>query len=99
MDRFNQSYPAPRGGLAVRALAWCVSATTWSVATVVGGLVAIVLAAGMLVMAVMATLLMLLGATAVKARRTAQAQGDPSLIEARHVGGHSWVAYGWDGSR
>jgi hypothetical protein len=24
---------------------------------------------------------------------------DPDLIEARHIGGHSWVAYGWDGRR
>ena len=99
MDRLTQTFPAPRGGLAVRAVAWCVSATTWTVATVVGGLVAVVLAGGMLIMAVMATLLMFLGATAVRARRTAQAQGDPGLIEARHIGGHSWVAYGWDGSR
>ena len=33
----------------------------------------------------------------VLARRTVKAApSDPSLIEARHVGGHSWVAYGWN---
>ena len=96
MDQLNQGR-ATGGGVALRGLAWCASAVTWTVAAVVGGLVALVLAAGMLFMAVMATLLMLLGATALKARRTARAQSDPDLIEARNVGGHSWVAYGWDG--
>ena len=98
MDRLNQTYQAPRGGLVMRGLAFGVSAVAWMIATMIGGFVAVVLAAGMLFMAVMATLLMLLGATAVKARRSARAQSDPSLIEAHNVGGHSWVAYGWDGS-
>jgi hypothetical protein len=33
----------------------------------------------------------------MRARRTvrARAPSDPNLIEARNVGGHSWVAYGW----
>ncbi len=97
MDRLDHAHSPARGGLAMRAIAWCVSATAWTVATVVGGLVALFLAAGMLIMALMATVLMLLGATAVKARRAARAQGDPNLIEARNIGGHSWVAYGWDG--
>lgn len=97
MDRSNPT-PAGSGGFAMRGLAWCFSAAAWVVATVIGGAVAVVLAAGMVVMAIMATLLMILGATAFKARRTARAQSDPGLIEAHNVGGHSWVAYGWDGS-
>ena len=34
---------------------------------------------------------------ALRARRTVRPRADPSLIEARNVGGHHWVAYGWDG--
>ena len=98
MDRLDQTYQAPRGGLVMRGAAFCVSAVAWMIATVIGGLIAVVLAGGMLFMAVMAALLMVLGATAVKVRRTARAQSDPNLIEAHNVGGHSWVAYGWDGS-
>jgi len=86
-------------GWAMRGVAGCVSAAAWVFASVVGGLAALVLAVGVLTMAVMAGLLMVLGTAAFKARRTARAPSDPDLIEARHVGGHSWVAYGWDGSR
>jgi hypothetical protein len=41
----------------------------------------------------------ILAAAAVRARRTVRPPVDPELIEARHIGGHSWVAYGWDGRR
>ena len=51
------------------------------------------------VIALMSGALMLLAVAAVRARRTVRATSDPELIEARHIGGHSWVAYGWDGRR
>ena len=35
---------------------------------------------------------------ALRARRTARARAD-GVIEARHLGGHHWVAYGWNESR
>jgi hypothetical protein len=54
----------------------------------------------MMVVAFMASILLALAATAHRARRTVRARADePGLIEARQVGGHSWVAYGWDGRR
>jgi hypothetical protein len=48
---------------------------------------------------VMVAALAVLAAAALRARRTVRAPTDPKLIEARHIGGHSWVAYGWDGRR
>ncbi len=98
MDRFNQGSRPGATGIVMRAAAWCVSAVAWVVATVIGGIVAVVLAFGMVFMAVMATLLIVLGVTAIKARRSVRSPNDPTLIEAHNVSGHSWVAYGWDGS-
>ena len=98
MDGFNQGSSLVAPGVLMRAAAWCVSAVAWAVATVIGGIVAVVLAFGMVFMALMATLLILLGVTAMKARGSVRSRNDPTLIEARNVGGHSWVAYGWDGS-
>jgi hypothetical protein len=51
----------------------------------------------MMVIAFMASILLALTAAAVRARRGAAATAaEADVIEARHVGGHSWVAYGWD---
>ena len=50
----------------------------------------------------MATALLGLAAFALRGRRQAaraKASTDPNLIEARNVGGHSWVAYGWNERR
>jgi hypothetical protein len=50
----------------------------------------------------MATALLGLAAFALRGRRQAaraKASADPNLIEARNVGGHSWVAYGWNERR
>ncbi|HQT53406.1 MAG TPA: hypothetical protein PKX06_07965, partial [Phenylobacterium sp.] len=33
------------------------------------------------------------------AKRTAHAQRDDGIIEARNLGGHHWVAYGWNERR
>jgi hypothetical protein len=60
---------------------------------------AVFFAATMMVIAFMASILLALAAAAVRARRSVSHTADPNVIEARHVGGHSWVAYGWDGRR
>lgn len=66
-------------------------------AAAVGAILAIVFAATVVVIGAMASLLIGLAAFAHRARRTARAPvAQPGLIEARHVGGHHWVAYGWD---
>lgn len=66
-------------------------------AAAVGAVLAIVFAATLVVIAAMASVLIGLGSLVFHARRAArEPAGDPALIEARHLGGHSWVAYGWD---
>jgi hypothetical protein len=65
-------------------------------AGLVGAVLAVVLTATVVVIAAMSSLLLGLAAAAVKARRSIHAEGSGPLIEARRVGGHSWVAYGWD---
>jgi hypothetical protein len=46
----------------------------------------------------MASALLAVAGVALRARRTARARAD-GVIEARHLGGHHWVAYGWNESR
>jgi hypothetical protein len=71
------------GRSAFRGLAFVVGAIAWTAAAVVG--------------VVLAVALLALAGAALSARRTVRAPVDPDLIEARNIGGHSWVAYGWDG--
>ena len=80
-------------GLA-RVIAFAVSAT----ASIVAVMLAVALAASMVVVAVMGGALLALAGLASRARRTVKVRSDsgPPIIEARNVGGHSWVAYGWD---
>jgi cation transport ATPase len=85
------------GRSAFRGLAWIGGAIAWIAALVIGAVLALFFAATVVVILVMAAALALLAAAAVRARRTVRAPTDPELIEARHIGGHSWVAYGWDG--
>jgi hypothetical protein len=67
-------------------------------AAVVAGLLAVFFAATVVVVAFMASILLTLAAAAARTRRRVRSPAtDPEVIEARHVGGHSWVAYGWDG--
>jgi hypothetical protein len=80
-----------------RGPAALVGALAWLGVAVVGAVLAVVFAATMLVIAVMASMLLALTAAAVKVRGAARGTGARGLIEARHVGGHSWVAYRWDG--
>ncbi len=95
-------YPNPGsqlgGGFSPRrGAAWLVGAVAWLAAGLVGTVLALVLTATVVVIAAMSSLLLGLAAAAVRARRAVQAHGEDPVIEARRVGGHSWVAYGWDG--
>jgi hypothetical protein len=73
-----------------------------SIAVAVAAVIAVVFAATLVVIGFMATALLGLAAFALprphRARRRCPC-GDPGLIEARHMGGHSWVAYGWNERR
>ena len=77
-----------------RGVTWLIG----GVAALIAATVALVLALGFFLFAVFTALILTIraafgGARVLRTRRHAD------LIEARSVGGHSWVAYGWDGRR
>ena len=82
-----------------KSLAW-VGGLLASVAdAAVAAVLALVFTASLVVIALMASALVafaLLAARARRALRRASSPADPQIIEAHNVGGHSWVAYGWD---
>lgn len=89
-------------GIAWRSLATVAGAVATSIAVAVAAVLAVVFAATLVVIGFMATALLGLAAFAFRARNghaAAATPSDPSLIEARHMGGHSWVAYGWNERR
>src|SRR5690348_14030917 len=85
-------------GVGVKGLAWIGGALASLAAIGVAAVLAIVFAATLVVIGLMATALVVLGGWAYRAHRTFKAAepSDPEILEARHVGGHSWIAYGWD---
>ena len=96
-SRPNTGFP---GGKSLAVLAGLVCTV---IAAVVGTVLAVALAASVVVLAVMGGALLFLASLAVRARRTARSRAKsdpgPQILEARHMGGHSWVAYGWDRQR
>lgn len=88
------------GRSAFRGIAWIAGAIAWIAAAATGAVLAVFFAATVVVIFLMAAVLLTLAGAAVRARRSVRRRAaDPDLIEARHIGGHSWVAYGWDGRR
>jgi glycerol-3-phosphate acyltransferase PlsY len=96
-SRPNKGFPGGKG-LAMLAGAICTV-----IAALVATALAVALAASVVVLAMMGGVLLFLASLAMRARRTAkvrtQADAGPQILEARHMGGHSWVAYGWDRRR
>ena len=95
-----ESKPAVRrpGMIAWRGLAWVVGGVASIAAAGNGMVMAVVFAASLAAVAIMAFVLVVLSVATLKARRAMRGRpADPDIIEARHIGGHSWVAYGWDG--
>ena len=82
-----------------RSIAWIGGAIAWAAAAVIGAVLAVFLTATVVVILFMAGVLAALAGAAIRARRTVRAPTGAEVIEARHIGGHSWVAYGWDGRR
>ncbi len=97
MERLNVNSWRPANS-ALRGMAWFVAGAATICAVVVGAVLAVVFAATFVVIGFMASAVIALSLAAFKARRTVRAAAT-DVIEARHVGGHSWVAYGWDGVR
>jgi hypothetical protein len=82
-----------------RSIAWLGGTLAWAAAAVVGAVLALVFAATMVAILFMGGVVAALAMAALRARRTVRAPAGSEVIEARNIGGHSWVAYGWDGRR
>ena len=85
-------------GSALRSLAAILAGLATAAAVVVGAILAVFAAATVAVIAVMTSAMLALGALALRARRVKTRRGD-GVIEAKHLGGHHWVAYGWNERR
>jgi cytochrome c oxidase assembly factor CtaG len=98
MDRLTSSFTrrTPRRSSPWRGLAVVVGSLAWVGAALVAAVMAVVFAATMVVIAVMASVLLVLAVAAVKANSAVRRASPAHFLEARRVGGHSWVAYGWD---
>ena len=84
-----------------RGLAVIGSAIASIAAAGLAAVLALVFAASIVVIALIASALLVVAGLAMRARRArmVKAESDPGLIEAHNVGGHSWVAYGYDRRR
>ncbi|WP_309646492.1 hypothetical protein [Phenylobacterium sp.] len=86
---------ARKHGSALRSLAMLGGALATTAAVVIGAVLAVFFAATVVVIAVMASALLALAGLALRAKR-ARVRRDDGVIEARNLGGHHWVAYGWN---
>jgi membrane protein implicated in regulation of membrane protease activity len=94
------------GGSAFRGLAWIGGLAATLAAAGIAAFLALFAAATVVVIAVMSSVLLALAGLALRAKRLVRSRSaqngsgaagrDPGVIEARNVGGHSWVAYGWN---
>jgi hypothetical protein len=84
-------------GSALRSLAVIGATLATAAAVLVGAVLAVFAAATVAVIAIMTSALLAFAGLAMRARRTARARRRADgVIEARHLGGHHWVAYGWN---
>ena len=84
--------------LGVWGLAWVGGAVATVAAIALAAVLAVFFAATVVVVGVLGLSLLALGGFAYRARKVLRRR-EPGVIEARNVGGHSWVAYGWDQRR
>jgi hypothetical protein len=81
---------------AFRPIAWLAGAVATACAAAVAAVLALFFAATLVVIALMAAVLVVFAGLALRARRTVRGRSNPDVIPARHLGGGSWVAYGWE---
>jgi hypothetical protein len=94
MEQISSAGP-PRISGALKPFAWLGGALATAAAAAVAAVLAVVFAASLVVIALMAGVVLVFAGLALRARRTVR-RGDADVIEAHHLGGQSWVAYGWD---
>lgn len=81
---------------AFRGLSGLLGGLVTLAAVALAAVLAVFFAATVVVVAVLASALLGLAGLVMRNRRPARRHADDGLIEARNVGGHSWVAYGWN---
>jgi len=94
MERLSSVRPPLFYG-AWKPIAWIGGAVAATIAVAVGALLAVALAATLVVIGLMASVLVVFAGLAIRARRTVRRRYT-DVLEARHIGGGSWVAYSWD---
>jgi len=87
---------ARKHGSALRGLSVVAGAVATAAAVAIGAVLAVFFAATVVVVAVMASALLALAGFALRAKKARAQRRDDGVIEARHLGGHHWVAYGWN---
>ena len=95
MERLSSGRPLLMN-VAFKPLAWVGGVVATVCAAAVGAVLAVVFAASLVVIVLMASVLLVFAGLALRARRTMRRNTQTDIIEARHLGGGSWVAYGWD---
>jgi hypothetical protein len=94
MERLGSVRPPLFYG-AWKPIAWIGGAVATAIAVAVAALLAVVFAATLVIIGLMASVLVVFAGLALRARRTVRRRYS-DVLEAHHVGGRSWVAYGWD---
>lgn len=87
---------ARKHGSALRSLSAVAGGLATLAAIAIGAVLAVFFAATVVVIAVMASALLALAGVALRAKKARATQRDDGVIEARNLGGHHWVAYGWN---
>jgi len=97
----NQTTARNGSRSAVKGLAWVAGVLATCAALAIGAVLAVFATLTVVVIALMSSALLGLAVLANRARRSVRtrASTDSDIIEARNVGGHSWVAYGWNERR
>ena len=95
MERLSSGRPLLMN-VAWKPLAWVGGVVATVCAAAVAAVLAVVFAASLVVIVLMASVLLVFAGLALRARRTMRRNTQTDIIEARHLGGGSWVAYGWD---
>ena len=92
-----KDFALPQGS-ALRSLAMVGASLATATAVLVGAVLAVFFAATVAVIALMTSALVAFMGIALRASRSARARraGADGVIEARHLGGHHWVATGWN---
>ena len=96
MDQLGNSGRIAGRRSALRGLALIGAGVAAAIAAVIAAVFAVFAAATIAVLSLIGAALVAVATLAFRARRAGKPAADDGLIEARNVGGHSWVAYGWD---